>query len=492
METSVRRAVVMIQPNPHNAGGGCGARMRPATVAAAVWGALTAAMAVVAALAYRLGGAPALGAIAQEGPISDIALTFYAAAAAWLVLGGFVVLLALGRIDSGNALTAACFLAVSLLYVGFIRERVRYGDVGDYVNAARSLVKGEHLPARYLYPPLWATLLRGLVRHGTRAVFDVLWILNLLSLFALFFLLRATMRRYGFSDRLASLATAGFLLVNVPVARTLGYVQVNFHTLNLMLAALLLYRRSAALSALALALAAHLKVSPLALVAAFVMARDYRWLAWFAISAAAIAGWTVAENGVYPYRDFIANAAGVWSRDYPSYRQFSVDSLVQAVVALFDRGHALMPFVVFPLKAVVAAAGIAAALAHRARRAFADAAGAEGTVLNAAPALFVLMVLLQPIAWPHHCVFLAVPFLALAKRLETEGEWILFGAAYFLVFLMPVHDFFPWSYGRLAALLLWLPFSTSLSRRRAEGRLFARANAWTARGAFKPGPAGEP
>jgi hypothetical protein len=429
------------------------------------------------ALAYRLGGAPGLKAIVQEGPISDLALTFYAAAAAWLVLGAFVVLLALGRIDSESAVAAACFLAVSLLYLGFIRERVRYGDVADYVHAANSLVRGEHLPARYLYPPFWATLLRGLVPHGTRTIFDVLWISNLLSLFALFFLLRATLRRYGFPDRLAALATAGFLLVNVPVVRTLGYVQVNFHVLNLMLAAILLYPRTAALSALALALAAHLKVSPMALVAAFVVARDWRWLAWFVFFAAAIAGWTVAVSGAYPYRDFLTNAAGLWSRDEPSFRQFSIDSFVQAIFVALDRGYDLMPYVVFPVKIAAAAAGIAAALAHRARRAFADAAGAEGAVLNAAPALFVLMVLLQPIAWPHHCVFLAVPFLVVMKRLDTEAEWIVFGAAYFLVFLMPVHDFYPWSYGRLAALVVWLALSWPLSRRTGNGGCFARAGA---------------
>lgn len=433
-----------------------GARIGPAGAAAIAWGVVTATMIAGPLLVYRFGGPLALRGIVQEGPISDLMLTLYAASAAWLLFGALLVLVALGRVTRGNAFEVACFLAVCFLYVGFVRERVRYGDVSDYANAAMALARGEHLPARYLYPPLWATLLERLAQYGSRTIFDVCWILNVLSLFALFPLLRAVLVRYGFPPRAAAAATAVFMIVNVPIVRTLGYVQINLHVLDLLLAGLLLLRSSAALSALAVALAVHLKAAPLALVAAFVVARRWRWLGWFVLWAAAIAALTIVENGLYPWRDFLANARGIWAYEEPSYRQFSVDSFVQAILWRMDAGFGAARYVVGPVKIALAALGLAVALGHVSRRTFRGTGGAEDAVWNAAPALFVLMILLQPIAWPHHCVFLAVPFLVMPGRLETPAEWLVWGAAYFVVFVAPVHDFFPWSYGRLAALLAWL------------------------------------
>jgi hypothetical protein len=469
----------MVKLESAGAGGGkCGVRLSPATVAAAIWCSVTAAMILAAALVYRLSGPLGLKAIVQEGPISDLMLTLYATGAAWLVFGSVLLLLAFRRINAENAVSAACFIAVSLIYIGFIRERVRYGDVVDYIDAARSLAQGEHLPVRYLYPPLWATLLKPFVRLETRSVFDLLWCLNMLSLFALYFLLLAVLRRYGFAPRLAALVTAGFMIVNVPIVRTLGYVQINFHVLNLICASLLLMRRSAALSALALALAVHLKAAPALLVVAFAVARNWRWMIWFALFATAITVWTIAENGIYPYRDFIARAGGVlWNAGEPSFRQFSIDSFVRAIFALAGSGYLNFAYVVAPIKIVAAGLGFLAVRGHVARRVFARTEGAEGAVLNAVPGLLALMIMLQPIAWPHHCIFLGIPFLLLLTRIETSAEWTVLGAAYFLVFLMPVHDFFPWSYGRLAAVVVWFWLARSVSRRAGEGRFFVRARA---------------
>ena len=53
----------------------------------------------------------------------------------------------------------------------------------------------------------------------------------------------------------------------------------------------------------------------------------------------------------------------------------------------------------------------------------------------------------------------------------------VFGFAYFLEFVLPTFDFFPWSYGRLIAplMVLWLMW-------RAEGNtLIPRLNLWLER-----------
>ena len=111
----------------------------------------------------------------------------------------------------------------------------------------------------------------------------MLWLLNLASLVLFYVLLQRTLQRYGFTPSFSALATILFMLVNAPLLRTLVYVQVNLHVLNLILLSILLYPRRPFLSAFALALAVHLKISPAVLVLAFLLETDWRWLAWFAL-----------------------------------------------------------------------------------------------------------------------------------------------------------------------------------------------------------------
>ena len=64
------------------------------------------------------------------------------------------------------------------------------------------------------------------------------------------------------------------------------------------------------------------------------------------------------------------------------------------------------------------------------------------------------------------------------KRLDTPHEWLWFGFAYLLEFLLPTFDFFPWSFGRLAAplIILWQMWRTL--PRRGESTLFKELNGW--------------
>ena len=451
-------------------------RLSPSQAAALAWCAITLVLIAGTLGVYHARGVEGLKEIVQQGPLSDVAITFYSAALAWLLAGVFLFLLAARRIHSGNAVTAACFFAVALLYVNFLRERTAYGDIFDYIKAASNLFQGERLHERYLYPPLWATLLKPLVPLGWRAIFDLCWFLNALSLFAFFFLLHATLKRYGFSPRLAALVTAAFLLVNVPVIRTLGYVQVNIHVMNLILLALLLYPRSIAFSALAMSLAVHFKASPVVLVLAFLIQRDWKWLAWFAGFTVGVAALTAAAVGISPYRDFLANAGALYSAGDPSFRENSLDSFVRALFASLGTGQGLVQYFVVPLKLLAGAAALAVVLRNVRRETFCERGSEKGRVLNAVPALFPLMMLLSPLIWEHHGVFLALSFLVMLKKLSSAGEWLIFGAAYFLVFLAPTFDFFPWSYGRLLSLFLWLWLAWRVSGRAGTSAAFSRAN----------------
>jgi hypothetical protein len=262
-----------------------------------------------------------------------------------------------------------------------------------------------------------------------------------------------------------------------PVIRTLGYVQVNIHVMNLILVALLLYPRSIALSALAMSLAVHFKASPAVLVLAFLVQRDWRWLAWFAGFTVGVAALTVAAVGVSPYRDFLANVGALYGAGDPSFRESSIDSFVRALFASLGVAGELVQYFVAPLKILAASAALAVLARNVRRETFHEGGPERGRVLNAMPALLPLMMLLSPLMWEHHGVFLALPFLVMLKKLSSTDEWTIFGAAYFLAFLAPTFDFFPWSYGRLLAIFAWLWLAWRVSGRAGNSAAFARANA---------------
>ena len=119
---------------------------------------------------------------------------------------------------------------------------------------------------------------------------------NVAALLLLFVLLVRLLQRFNFSAPLAALTTLLALTANVAVLRTMHYGQINIVVLDLILATLLLYPRRPILSAVALALAMHLKVSPALLVLPFLLTRDWKWLASFALTTLIVVALTSLAN----------------------------------------------------------------------------------------------------------------------------------------------------------------------------------------------------
>jgi hypothetical protein len=90
---------------------------------------------------------------------------------------------------------------------------------------------------------------------------------------------------------------------------------------------------------------------------------------------------------------------------------------------------------------------------------------------NALPVLLIFMLLGSPLVWEHHPVFLALAYLIILKRLDRPWEWSLYGLAYFLEYLLPTFDFFPWSFGRLLSPLILLVLIYVASGRSEYGSL---------------------
>lgn len=414
----------------------------------------------------------------KTGPHSILGITTASVILVWLLGGSLLGLIRYGRINEKNIFTWAGFFLIALLYLNILRERTEYGDIEYYIDAALRLYRGKPLPPEYLYPPFWAWFLKFFAASGEKGLLLVMWTLNALAVFLFYFLLHRILRKYGFLPRLAALTATVFMLVNMPLLRTLFYGQVNLHGVNLMFLSLLLYPRARPLSALALGLAVHLKIAPVVLALAFLLNRDWRWLIWFGLSLAAVGALTYVTDGLSPYLDFLNNSLLFTAERMTNFRETSIDTLFTVLGSLTNVDFAVTRYGVYAVKVILLGAGLLVMRANVKSGAFYEANEKGALIHNAAPALLLLMTLLSPLVWEHYGVFLTLPFLLIVKWLDSPGEWMVFGFIYFIEFLLPTFDYFPWSFGRLAAalILLWMMWKASSKPRPSSA--FKAANRW--------------
>jgi hypothetical protein len=439
-----------------------------------LWATATAAFLAVNAALLAAKGPDAFSTLVQVGPVSGLKLTYSAVGLVWLSSGLLLALLRHAGLRARLGLVAVGSFVVLALYANVLRERSEYPDAGDYMRAAFDLSEGRPLHERYIYPPLLAAACELFVPLGRGGMRTALWIGNVLAASAFAGLLSLVLARYGFDRRVSVALVVAFMAVNVPVLRTLVYGQVNLHVANLILLALLAYPRFPIGSALALALAVHLKSSPVVLVLPFLTERNGRWTAAFVAWMGAVAAAIYAVHGVQPFLDFLHNARGVYSWADLSFRENSIDSLFRSTAAVLGGPFAAadLPLVRLVAKACVLAAALAVAGVAIARGAFVSPRGPGSDVVNSWPALAVLMVLASPLVWEHHPVFVALPFLVVTRRLQAPGEWAAFSLAYLVVFLLPTFDFYPWSFGRLAGLVVLLALLYRTAGRERDGDVF--------------------
>ena len=452
--------------------------MRSARIALYCWAALSLSVAASLWVIYLRLGDAGFSLFIQQPPLINLPVTLASTALVWCLAGLLLYLLQAGRIDSTNLLTVSGFFVVCWVYLNFLSERWRYGDYSYYLDAARNLSLKQPLPATYFYPPLWATLLQFLVPAGEDTFFIVLWFLNFVAFVGFYFLLHRVLERYGFAPRLAAVVTAIFMLANAPLLRTLVYVQVNLLTLDLVLMALLLYPKRLVLSALMLALAVHLKGSPAIVVLAFLLEKDWRWLGWFALSLALVAGVTVLTDGFAPFVAVLHNWQALQVSNNTIFHDTSFDSFLRFGAVLLHVDVFWTRVMIYAAKVLLIGGTIVVMIEAARRRAFFSEPVAGSRLLNGIPPVLVAMVLAAPVVWEHHGVFVALSFLVMLKRLDTPHEWLWFGFAYLLEFVLPTFDFFPWSFGRLAAplIILWQMWRTL--PRRGDSTVFNSLNQW--------------
>jgi hypothetical protein len=439
-----------------------------------IWLAVTILVASSVGLIYQRLGMAGFEVFLRTGPYSILSVTMVSVTLTWLLAGIYLFLFGSGCLGSNNVFKHAGFLLVAFMYLNVMRERIRYGDIDYYIKAAKSLLKDQPLPTTYFYPPLWATILKYMVVYGDDFILTFVWTLNILALFAFYFLLQRVLEKYGFAPRMATLITTVFMLVNTTILRTLGYMQVNLLMLDFIFLGLLLFQRSSFWSALCMALAVYLKASPAVLVLAFFLELDWRWMAWAAFHMLWLTALLLWLDGTQPFLDFFHNYVLLTSPHTSVYHDNSFDSFLLAISEFTNLSSQLAMYMAHAAKGIVGIIillNIPRVIKNKTFYPCDD----NTRLYNSLPLLAILMVLATPLIWEHHGIVLALPFLLLLKRLDTPSEWSWFGFAYLLQYIVPTFDFFPWSYGRLFAplILLWL-----VLRSAKESSQFARWNQW--------------
>jgi hypothetical protein len=161
-------------------------------------------------------------------------------------------------------------------------------------------------------------------------------------------------------------------------------------------------------------------------------------------------------NGVSPYYQYVNNAFQLTQIPDTNFHDTSFDSFLRFLNPFLGIQIAQTRLMALAAKALLLIGTLAVMLQTIRNQSFSK----ENRVLNAVPPLFVLMTLASPIVWDHHGLFTSLAFLLMLKRLNSPAAWMWFGTAYFLEFILPSFDFFPWSYGRLIApiiilILMW-------------------------------------
>ena len=300
---------------------------------------------------------------------------------------------------------------------------------------------------------------------------------NYLSLLCFYGLLYKILRRYGFSGNCSALAVTVMLFVNVPLLRTLCYVQVNIHVANLILLCLLLCKKRVFLSALALAVAVHMKSSPVILVLPFILGKRWKWLIYFTVIMAGIVIWTSAMNGFEYYSNCLDNVRIIFLKTWACYRENSIDSFVRATLRLFLGRRVAARFPILFLKAALLLLSMMILFLNTKRKTYYRGNNGEAFIYNSFVVLIFLMMMFSPVVWEHHPVFIIFPFLLMLKKISGPGELSIYLAAYYLIFLMPTFDFYPLSYNRLLGVVLcYVLFLKSLKSDAGSSVAFEKIN----------------
>ena len=293
-----------------------------------------------------------------------------------------------------------------------------------------------------------------------------------------FFLINATYflcyrfaRNVGIRSMPALALVTALFSFNTPLLRTLRHNQINLWVLDLILLAILFSRAHPIISGLVVAPGGHIKVYPLALWLPWSITRRWRAIVGSLVGFFSIV--FIQTSGGRNWRLWYQFLA--FSRSFPRgtrFRDNSLHSIVYNLVrmagllvdgstarlqAITDVVVALITFVIVVWFAVrfIERERIFSALTKVADRQssnlWEDTSRLYGHLLDAV----TLALLISPQVWEHHYV-LAMPMILWAAATRWRDRPWPVGIGAFLILVLPTFDVFPFSYHRLAGLLMLL------------------------------------
>ncbi|GAA1020089.1 MULTISPECIES: glycosyltransferase 87 family protein [Amycolatopsis] len=334
-----------------------------------------------------------------------------------------LLVVSLTAIAVGAAAALSRFNPVDLQVYRFGADAVLHG--GDLYGALPTTTAGSMLP--FIYPPFAAILFSALALPPLSVASFVLDFISVVSLWAALYAVVRRLRQ-SWNRRTAAVtasALAGAALAFEPVRSTLSFGQINLVLMALVVVDCLAPNQRWPRGVL-VGIAAAIKVTPAGFLLFFLLTKDFRAArnALFTGAAATLAGFLVAPraSAEYFFGGGLTNADGFSGSPYATNQ--TIEGALNRL-ALLPRTHDLLWL---SLSAFVL---IAAVLVMR------RVDGPLAFVVNATAVL-----VLSPISWSHHWVWIVPAALILAARVRTPGTVAMLVAGV-AVFIAAPHTFVP-------------------------------------------------
>ncbi len=299
--------------------------------------------------------------------------------------------------------------------------QLRFADPQSvFAGAARQL--GIDPVRMYVYPPILADLLLPMTLMNARHAGIVWNAVNVLIL-AGFVWLCTSMLQIPWKG-VAGIALVLGTITYKPMLECLTWGQITIVLLGLWTLGVYCYARGwIVASALALALATSIKLTPLVAIVPFLLWKEWRWLRVYLLGLAALFLGVLALNGPMCLEDCFRHVIPAMSAGIPDVANRSLLSSFQLFYVTWKGGDAMTPTLLVPH--VVGTMGkatgllcLAAVAVLVARYRASSSLYSRALTLSLFP---LLSVLISPVSWMHAYVICLLPLVMLwAEALRTK------------------------------------------------------------------------